>query len=511
MNSGFSGKYRLGVLLVSSLLVWTACKKEHSKPPMNDDDTTAVQRRPDEDSLKFYVWYINESDSDNLPLYYWYDQVPELDPFSSLFPNADSLLSGRQGIAGYPVVGGKKVDKYSFLDRSGSVAGELEGGVLGDFGMEYTVAYDTDDLPHIVPIYVYAGSPAGKAGVQRGWDIIALDGNTNMTLDGGANSQRIVKALYDNESTTFTFKHDQTEETTVKLTRTTYHINPVLLDSVYTVGAHKVGYFVYNSFVSIGSDANGMQAKAEIDAAFDKFKAAGITELIVDLRYNGGGSVASSEYLDNLIAPAAANGKAMYKYLYNDALTSYFSSTADLKKDYIDPINFDLAPSNLNLSRVFFIVGPGTASASELTINNLKPYMDVKILGQQTYGKPVGFFVIPIEFVTDTAGLAHVADMYAINFETVNSAGGGQYYQGMTPDQEMNDYVGYNWGDLEDPRLAAIISYISTGSYARSAFSRRAGAAGALRQMPGNPLHSPHAFNGMVSERLKGLPLQRLK
>lgn len=504
MNIRLSHRKLCYFLLLSGVIFLGACQK-------NDANRSgSAKRLSDEDSLKFYVWWINVSDSQTIPFYYWYDQVPKLDPLSSRFANADSLLSGQQGIASYPEVNGKKVDRYSFLDRVGTVSQELEGGMSGDFGMDISPALDSSDNTVIVVLYTYKSSPAGLAHIKRGWIITALDGNTDMNWDYGDNSRRIIKAIYGSAHTTFTFSRSGTTDTTISLDRANYHINPVLLDTIYTVGAKKVGYFVYNSFISIAGSDNAAMAKSEIDDVFSHFQSEGVQELIVDLRYNGGGAVVSSEYLDDLIAPASTNGQQMYRIKYNDQLTAYFSQDPTQKAYYLDPVNFDLAPNNLNLSRVFFIVGLNTASASELTINNLKPYMDVKLVGNQTYGKPVGFFPIPIEFVTDTGGYAHVADMYAINDETVNSQGKGQYYEGMTPDYQETDYVGYNWGDTNAPRLSAILNYIAgKGFTARQAHGRLAPTPfGQLRMRRTTIIPNPRAINEMIDFR-RSLPPRR--
>jgi C-terminal processing protease CtpA/Prc len=486
---------------LSGLIFLGACQKNPGH---------SVKRLSDEDSLKFYVWWYTVSDSQTIPTYYWYDQVPKLDPLSRKFANADSLLSGQQGIASYPEVAGRKVDRYSFLDRAGAVSEELQGGQSGDFGLEISPALDQDNQVVIVVLFTYKGSPAGNAHIHRGWIIKALDGNTDMTWDGGDNSQRIINAIYGKAQTKFTFSRLGASDTTVTLNRASYHINPILLDTVYTVGAKKVGYFVYNSFISISGSSNSATAKSEIDAVFAHFKEEGVQELIVDLRYNGGGTVVSAEYLDDLIAPASANGQEMYSIKYNDQLTAYFAQDPTLKAEFLAPINFELPPNNLNLSRVFFIVGANTASASELTINNLKPYMDVKLVGTQTYGKPVGFFPAEIAFVTDTAGYTTVADLYAINDETVNSQGKGGYYQGMTPDYTETDYIGYDWGDTSAPRLSAILSYIAgNGFTGRKAYSRLVPPAfGQLRMSPATRIPNPRAITDMIDYR-KSLPHRR--
>jgi len=120
----------------------------------------------------------------------------------------------------------------------------------------------------------------------------------------------------------------------------------------------------------------------------------------------------------------------------------------------INTVNYKKA-GNLNLGRVFFIVSASTASASELTINNLRPYMDVKLIGDTTYGKPVGFFPIDI----------YDFDIYPISFRTINSAGNADYYTGFAPDKLTADGVDKDWGDASEPCLAEALKYITTGSF----------------------------------------------
>ncbi len=521
--------YRTAVVLLSAFLFLSACKKHEARPDNGNGDTAGQPNRlSDADSLKFYVWWINESDSANVPLYYWYDQVPDnFQWWSGTYKTGSAMLTAMRS---YAEVDGKKVDRYSFLDMSGAVAGELQGGeqTQGDYGFMVAAAQDSTGDYHLVVEYTYKGSPAGKAGVTRGDEIVAINDDSNLDITNQNNANRIDSALFASNSVKLKLqKPHSTSSFTVELDAAQYHINPVLLDTVYTVAGEKVGYFVYNSFISVTSSQNGVQAKSEIDAAFSKFKAAGIKDLIVDIRYNGGGSVDATEYLDNLIAPSAAVGQEMYKTLYNDKLTdayNYLKANGDQTdkenaEAALNPINFSSEANNLNLSRVFFIVSHGTASAAELTINNLKPYMDVKLIGDTTYGKPVGFFGIPISFVTEDKGYDHVADMYAINFQSVNSKGAGDYYSGMAPDVFLYDYIGYNWGDTEDPRLASIFNYIEKGQFitqqemdnaARqtNAQARRAGKSERyLRKTRKVHIQNPHQFNGMVDYRkeIKGL------
>ncbi|MBC7418138.1 MAG: hypothetical protein H7325_08300, partial [Pedobacter sp.] len=228
---------------------------------------------------------------------------------------------------------------------------------------------------------------------------------------------------------------------------------------------------------------------AAIDAAFADFAAKGASEVVVDLRYNGGGYVSTAKQIVNLLAPSAQNGNTMFTYYYNDYLQKL---TADQRKNSIlthqpnldasgnlqlssNAINkkyFTLADldysstaaeniekfsksGSLNVSRVYFLVSGSTASASELTINSLKPVTDVKLIGKTTYGKPVGFFPIHINDF----------DLYIPEFETKNQQNVGGYYAGLTVDKEAFEDPTKNWGDSTETLLNYALSYAKTGTF----------------------------------------------
>lgn len=364
--------------------------------------------------------------------------------------------------------------KYSFID-DGSVSAELNG-VNGDFGFAPLYATTTD----LRVRYVYPGSPADMAGVKRGYQITSINGRTDLTYDAnggsGTNVNFVINAYANSSTITMVLKKQDGTSVTVTLNAATYTTNPVLAHQVFDQGnGHKVGYIVFNSFTS---KAN---AKPKLDEAFTDFAAKGITDLVVDLRYNGGGFVSTAEYLSNLIAPAAKSGSLMYNTYYNSTLTA---GKASLLKNQVrkDPetgeiynysqfdytvagnaVNFSKTgvPVSLTLGHVFFIVTGSTASASELTINNLRPILDVQLIGTTSYGKPVGFFDIDI----------NKYQMYTPNFETRNSANQGAYYSGMAPGTV--DYPGYkasddvtkDFGDPTEGLLAHALSYVKNGTF----------------------------------------------
>ena len=478
-----------------------SCKKDHSNPtPTTQVDSTATLTSNDADSLKYMMYRImqvslldNGRDSSyDLPSYYWYSSVPKLDPLSSTYDSADVLLAKMKT---YPInpATGKLFDKYSFLDH-GAVAGEIQQGVAGDKGIQTAFAGDgTPQNTALFVLFVDKNSPAGKAGVARGMQITAFNGS-KVSYDGsnGPSVKGVINAVYNDPSASLTFKRKDGTSFTSTLSSTVYNLNPVLFDSIYSIGAKKVGYFVFNSFAAVDNNNGPTLTKQELSRVFNNFQSAGISDLIVDLRYNGGGSVGTAEFLDSMIAPSSVAGKEMYHYLYNDKLTK-MASQLRLQNHVVFG-----GGGSLNLDNVFFIGSSHTASASELTINNLKPYMKVKLVGDTTYGKPVGFFSFHItDFPKGGTQEKFLADLYAINFETRNANNQGGYFDGLIPDQVAKDYVNVPWGDPQDDNLSTIFNYISTGTFKRTFSPERLAQNKSLRMsIPSTMV--PLRFNGMV-------------
>jgi hypothetical protein len=260
----------------------------------------------------------------------------------------------------------------------------------------------------------------------------------------------------------------------INLSAAPYQEHPVFLDSVYTAGTKKVGYLVFNSFLG-----DTTEIKNEFQRVFSKFVSQNVDEVTVDLRYNGGGYVDLSQKLADYLVGASANGQVMMKEQYNDKYTQY-NETSNFQK-----------MGSLNISRVFFIVSNSTASASELLINNLKPFMNVVLVGpSKTYGKPVGFFPIP------------VGDWYVfpVSFRSTNNNGVGNYFDGLALDNVVADGLDKNWGDINESALASVLRYISTGNF-------RSVSGAAFKEDPrvsaGNSQLDQPSFKGMVDFRRK--------
>lgn len=442
------------LLLLSGVGLVTSCKKDVDSIGNTATDSSAISANS---AVNDTAWLYAQE------IYLWYNYLPSsFNPQSYTDPNAVM-----EAIRAYSTESGFSgpVDKWSFAVKQ-SEWDDISAGISGDFGLGIFFNTTTD----LRVSYVEPASPAAQAGITRSWRIITINGNETINTED-ATIDRISTAVYSSASASFVFRRPDNTDTSITLSAATYTSQPFLLDTVYNVGSKKVGYAVYNSFLG---DINTV--KSQFSTIFNEFGSEGVTDLIIDLRYNSGGYVELQNDLANYLVPTAGNGNIMLTEEFNDKYSRYYDTTINYVKK-----------GSLNLSRIFFITATNTASASELLINSLKPYMDVKLVGRTTYGKPVGYFGIPD------------GDWYIfpISFRSVNKNGEGNYFDGMTPDAVVNDGLEYNWGNTEESCLASALSYINTGAFSRIA-SRNASDAlisGGNKKLGGN------RFNGAVTNQ----------
>lgn len=431
--------------------------------------------------------------------------------------------------------------KYSYIDdisthnviaavKDVKSSVDLEG-IGNDFGLKLG-AYGAGSANQY-SIYVqavYQGSPADLKGLTRGAVITKINGTAY-----GANydneSAAVNNALNASSVTVAGVLKDGITAFSYTLTKTTYKSSPIYSAKVLSVSGAKVGYLAYARFSNLDN------SKAGFDAAFADFAAQGVTKLVIDLRYNGGGYVNTAEYLVNLIAPSSLTGQVMVKKRYNTLMQT---GTADIMKNqplYDDNGDFELITENnvkrvanytdlskdyfseakqvTNFSKkgplqgvtdVVFIVTKNTASASELVINSLKPYLNVKIVGTNSYGKPVGFFPITIDYKLDAASKKETGyDVYYSMFQTTNSKGEGDYYNGFTPDLSVtSDDASHDFGDLSENNLARALSLIITGPLTSGSVSMSIrGTRVNASSITVKALRDGAEFNGMIADRPK--------
>src|SRR5690606_27880654 len=308
----------------------------------------------------------------------------------------------------------KAYDWYSFLDRGGFITGAVQEGYISGFGMDlmYLQKASIENADLFIR-FIEKNSAAYNAGLRRGQQIISLNGDTNIDYNSQKSSNFNTLNNYLNSSN-LEVKY-KTPDGVIKTVNIAYRnnsfVDAVYIDTILNVGNTKVAYVGLSSFLSTDAWVNdkgvGKSFQTRLREGFEKFTAQNVSEMIVDLRYNGGGSVLTAEYLSDVMAPTSASGQLMYTYKINSILKEF---GWDKPGDEFAPVYFSKT-GNLNLSRVYFIVTNETASASELLINTLSPYMQVYMVGnyssdgktniaQNTYGKPVGFF--PVEIVSSS-------------------------------------------------------------------------------------------------------------
>jgi carboxyl-terminal processing protease len=505
------------ITLVISVSLFAACKKS-SNNKTNTNPTAPSKVGTTLQLIQDSIWLYAKED------YLWFDQLPSYATFGPrTFTDPDALTAlskEMDALSQYAINPATNAPyeystyspgtaKYSFID-DGTETSALNG-VKGDFGFD--VQYNK--INDLRVEYAYAGSPAGLAGIHRGDEITSINGSTSISYDAtgygtgtSTNLNFVSNAIYNSKTITLALTRTDGTTYTASLNTANYDVNPVLKDTVVADSAgNKIGYIVFNSFVS---DA---VADPLLNAAFAKFATAGIADLVVDLRYNGGGYVSTAEHIDNLIVPAAKTGSLMYNTYYNSNLVAgndpllrnqWRSGSPDYNYAEFsytvadNAVNFAKVGS-LSVNRVFFIITGQTASASELTINNLRPEMDVQFIGEQSYGKPVGFFDIDINKYI----------MFTPEFSVQNSAGQGGYYGGFTPGNGypgVNDYddLTKDWGDPTEALFADALRYTYKGTYVKPAGVVKNNGLSQVSfssAMPKKVFLNNHKFTGMIGKK----------
>ena len=395
-----------------------------------DDDSDSIPK----ETLAANAWI-----RENMELYYlWNNRLPNIDDTKQLDSEAyfyDLLYDAE--------------DKWSWItDDYAALAAEFEGvPVTMGFDPAFWLFSDGVNV-FIVVNYVYPGSAADEAGLKRG-DIILSINNTPLTVDNYAD-------LYAAES--YSVQLGEISNDVIGLSGVSYNLtarvtstNPAVHHEVIDVDGTKVGYLAYVEFVA-GADNGFLES---LDQIFSEFNTAGVSELIVDLRYNPGGEIDAAAYLASEIAPAnvVAAGDVLVNMTYNDELQAaleYYDQEEDLSYRFRPDVG-----ANANLQRVFFLTTSGTASASELLISGLSPYMDVVHIGEPTYGKYTGAWVLP----DDNEAWA----MVPIVLKYANIDGYSNFVNGLTPDYVIkdDDWAEIPFGDTTDPMMAKAIELIT--------------------------------------------------
>ena len=410
MNIKYSKLYILLLLLVG---LWSCQEDEEIINPVPDQDVSVLSPAELLRDTTFRImqeWYL------------WNEEMPQVNPEE--YASADELMDALRF----------RLDKWSYITEEKEyddffTRGEYEG---------YGFGWNYDDEGNIRVTLVYRDSPFGRAGVDRGWIVSKVNGQATV---GNTN----LNSLIPGSTNTFEFINAEGNAVTETLTKSKININTVLHHEVMHVGNEKVGYLVFNSFLEPSID--------ELKPVFEEFQQAGISDLILDLRYNGGGRVDVAEYIAGNIIGHRGADRTFMQFAYNQNIQQLID--ADPKQKASVTTKFETPEFPLDLDQLIVIASGRTASASELLINGLRPFMDVIIVGENTHGKPVGSFAFRYE------GYA----ISPISFKVVNDKGEGEYFGGFPVDAYVEDDLSRPFGDPEEARLKEALHFVETGAF----------------------------------------------
>lgn len=359
-------------------------------------------------------------------VYLWNNELPtDIDP--AAFETPSELI---------------RAVRFTEFDRWSRVSDKTTTKALFEEGKVIAMGFRTrtDDEGRLRVAFVLPGAPADLAGLQRGDEVLAINGYTIDAINEGDLWGDIYGPNEPGVAVRLRFapaNHKQTSETPreVELVKTWVELVTVPIYRVIEHDGITVGYLLFESFVDTSED--------ELNTAFEAFQAAGVEHVIVDLRYNGGGRVWVARHLIALLIASIADGETSYQVRYNDDRS---------ERNTIRTIATPMASLGSIQHAVFLTTG-STASASELVMNSVRAHVQTSFVGTTTAGKPVGSN--QYEFCDSIAS--------PITFELLNANDEGRYFGGLVPNCESYDDLNHALGDNEESMVQRALSLISQG------------------------------------------------
>jgi len=431
-STGLPGKHRMArVAALTAVAIASACAPRGDgagdstvgagAPPLGSLNGSnpgyALPRSCELEDMRSWVY-------DNMQDYYlFYDQV---DPNVALqaFDDLDTLVRQLRV---------QPFDSFSTIsDEAGYTARFTEGETF-DFGWRLQRNQRNEFFLKLVE----TNSPLAEAGVERGDQVLSINGIPMAEFIQQTSAQINAALGIEDERVTIDLSIGKLAGDTVdvSVTKSTYPLETVLDTQVIDHNGTQVGYLHFYQFIDTSA--------AELSTAFTALKAANVSELVLDLRYNGGGRVVIANELASYIAGTGKTDKPFATYRPND---KYADNTVS--------INFVNQAQALDLNRVFILQSADTCSASELVVNGLRPFMEVITVGATTCGKPYA----------SNARAACGKVMSALELESTNADGAGGYYDGIDADCLVSENVSLPLGSPSEPLFKAALDYASIGT-----------------------------------------------
>lgn len=422
------------------------------------------------DRLHQFIW-------NGLNAYYlWQKEVPDL--ADDKFANSEDLYFYFRGYSSpenvFESLLNKPADRFSWIVEDYIALENSFQGINVSNGMEFGLVQYKNKSNNLYGYvrYVIPNSDAATKAVSRGMLFNNINGS-QLTID---NYQGLLFSDAANYMVGFADYNEGnpiSNTTSVSLSKIEIQENPIAIAKVFTEGTKKIGYLLYNQFAR--------NYDGQLNAAFANLKSENINELIIDLRYNGGGSVSTATYLGGMVT-GQFTGQLYSQEVWNDKIRNAFSASSFINNFKDEIRNTDVngtvilqeSLNRLGLDKVYFITTYSTASASELVINSLSSYIDVKVVGKTTRGKQVGSITLydsdNLQRTGNNLNPNHRYAMQPLVFE-ISNKDNKNYPNGIVPGKTLQgvelgeDYNNLGvLGERSDPLLDRTLVYITTGS-----------------------------------------------
>jgi carboxyl-terminal processing protease len=380
--------------------------------------------------------------------YLWTENAPHV-AFDQV-TSASALFSKR--LSPFTSSGGAKQDRFSAFQNTSDFE-NTQAGNIGGYGYSYSAAASSPPRNFVIR-YVEPGSPAAFAGITRGMKFIEADG---VNFVSGSNTTALNGALNPILNTTHNFVFERPDGTTLPVTMTAGVVARQAAQTVATVNtpSGKVGYLHVTTF-------NTYSGENQLITAMRQLHAENVKDLVLDMRYNGGGFIYQSNQLAYMIAGAKSIGKTYYQFAYNSKRDA--DTNAPNSRDVFRTVATGFSGTNttagaplptLNLARVYVLTGTGTASASEAIINALRGIdVEVILIGTTTVGKPYG------SLPRDNCGITYSM----LEFRGTNAKGEGDFNDGLAATCNVADDFSNALGSESESRLQAALYYRANGA-----------------------------------------------
>jgi C-terminal processing protease CtpA/Prc len=405
---------KLILILFITITILSSCKK--SVTPAIDKIVTTDSLTNDEQARDYLYAAMNQ-------YYLWYKLMPVV--VDTNYKDPYTLLDAMRY---------KTLDRWSFIQTYDEYVAQSQGSFVG-----HGISLGLDPNNQVRIAQIYNNSPLYSLGVRRGWIVKKLNGTDLAPVfiaKDAATYNQLIGASTAGITNTFLFQTPEGKDSTIVSTKAAFTLNTVILADTLHLKSGITGHLVFDEFIP--------PSNAELQTAFAYFSLNNVNNLIVDLRYNGGGDLSVLQNMASYVAGAAKFNTTFLTLTYNDKNTQYNVSYPFKQVSY-----------PLTISKLIVITTRGTASASEDFINGLKPGLEVTTIGDTTNGKPVG--MNGFKFKTDYA-------FFPITFNVVNSEGQGDFFNGFAPAKFVADDITHDWNSRKEACLKEAIYYLENGA-----------------------------------------------